>query len=284
MNNDGLAKARATAEKLKAEVEEKEEQKEVMKAEVKSQLQKLKDDPELAEMYKRHAKTNADNLGGNIPYLRIHASNSMNELFDGTRPKEGQFYYSATKEAFDTVNCHILSISRGFRVKQTDKETGKEKLQYNQLIAGIIVAGERMLPFFMYANGLKLRPLWDFGKEMGNYTDAGYPMFSIVVEITTEEIKTEEYGYKRVPKYTIVRDENGNPDIILDKEQFNMFLRAAEKAKMRSDQIITNIEVQGEPQEITVAGTPEKPEHEDEPDPVPAPGAGDVIDPEDIPF
>lgn len=286
MNNEGLAKARATADKLKAEQAEKEQNALATKAAVKNQLEALKENPALAEMYKKHAKFNAENLGSSIPYLRLHAANSENELADGTRPKAGQFYYTATKEAFDTVKCRILSISRGFRVKQVDKETGKEKLQYNQLVAGVIEDQGRLLPFFMYANGLKLRPLWDLAKELGNYTDSGYPMFSLAIEIGTEDVKTEDYGYKTVPKYTIVM-ENGNPEIILDTDTFNQYLAAAEKAKARSEQLITHIEVEGAPADVTTAPpVPEKPEAGDEPDIDPLPDAetGEVVDPEDIPF
>lgn len=210
----GKAAAQAVVDKLKAEQEEKEEQDLAVKEEVKTQLESLRQNPALHELYKKHSKLGAENLSGSIPYLRIHTANSMNELADGSRPKDGEYFYAPTKEAFEKVTCHILNISRGFKVKQVDKDTGRERLQYNQLVAGVIVNGGRLLPFFMYVNGLKLRPLWDFGKEMSYFTDSGYPMFSIVIEMTTEEFKTEEYGYKRVPKFKIVKDENGNPDII----------------------------------------------------------------------
>jgi hypothetical protein len=264
-------------EKLKAEKEEQVEKEVEVRKEVKNQLAALKENPVLAELYKQNAQAGATNLGGSVPYLRIHTANSMNLLADGTRPQPGSFYYAPTKQEFPSLTVHILTISRGFRILRKDEETGEEKMQFNQIVAGVFVDAGKFKPFFMYVNGLKLRPVWDFGKEMGDFTRAGYPMFSIVVEMTTEEVKTEKYGYKWIPKLRIAR-ENGNPEIVLDVPTFNLLLEGVKKAEERLDSIIQANESQVTPveghQDITGNGNDDEEEVSE----------GEVVSPGDIPF
>lgn len=220
--------ARETADRIRREVEAEKNNEVEAVAKAKLQLAAIRENPELAALYKAHAKLGSENLGGSAPYLRIHTANSTaNELPDGSYPKDGQYFYAPTKQAFDKITCHILTVSKGFKVWQEDKKTGDKKLQFNQIVGGIIIDKGEQKPFLWYINGLKCQPLWKFGKEANEFTRAGIPMFSIVVELSTEQVKSD-YGMKWVPVFEIVK-EDGQPQLVLDVETFNELMAGVAK-------------------------------------------------------
>src|SRR3990167_1571724 len=87
---------------------------------------------ELAKLYNDNAKLGAENLGGSSPLLKVHTvgKSTANELADGGTPHDGYFFYKPTGEEFESVDCHILKISAGFK---TDGMADKK--QYNQILS-----------------------------------------------------------------------------------------------------------------------------------------------------
>ncbi len=184
-------------------------------------LQLLDDNPGLKEMYQQNAGLGAKNLGGEGPLLKIHTTgkSTTNKLKDGSDPTDGYFFYKPTKEQFDEINCHILTISRGYRA---DGFQGKKDV-FHQIMAGVITGGDKVKPFIMYMTGKKLQPMWNFGKEAGQYTKQGpvpIPMFALNVKLTTEQVKTP-YGNSWIVNFTIVRGETGFPVVVTDMDFFN---------------------------------------------------------------
>lgn len=218
----GQEKAREVADKLKAEVTAKEEVEAKNLSEVKSQLATLEENPNLAAMYNDSASVGSENIGGqSLPILRIHAAgkSTNNELEDGGEPLDGHFYYKPTKEDLGTeIDVHILTISRGW--KSAPMEGSDKEYTFNQLVGGIIGNDK---PFIMYFNGSKLQNLWNFGKEAGQYTrrrPVAYPMFSLLVKMTTKKGEKGKYAAPWIVDFKITRGENQQPLLILDEGEF----------------------------------------------------------------
>jgi hypothetical protein len=210
----GLEKARAKANEIRGEVNKvKEEVKKEEEAKV--ALMNMQVDPELVKMYKDNAEVGSENLGGALPLLRVHSNRSTsNKLADGTNPNEGWFFYKPTKQQFETVTCHILTVGKGFR--KEGLQAGKEV--FNQLMAGVIIDGKELKPFIMYVNGKKLNGLWDFGKEASQYTKAkpvGIPLFALFVKISTRQVKTD-FGPAYELVFEIEKTEGGFPRVVTD--------------------------------------------------------------------
>ena len=111
----GVEAARETAGKLRKEQDAKKENEAKAMATVKNELDKIRNNPELAKLYQDNAKVGAENLAGELPLLKIHAvgRSLKNELKDGSEPNDGWFFYKPTQEQFQEIECHILTISRG---------------------------------------------------------------------------------------------------------------------------------------------------------------------------
>ena len=223
-------KAREVAKKIGKESKDKEKK---AVAEVKSSLIQLRQNPELAKLYKDNAEVGAKNLGGELPLLKVHKTgkSTTNELADGSQPNDGWFFYKPTMEQFESITCHILTISRGFRADGLNK-----KDVYHQLMGGVIVEGDAIgdiKPFVTYLTGLKLSPMWDFGKEARKYTKARpvpIPMFSLKIKLTTEEVKNN-YGKSWIIKFEIVKDKDNNPVLITDPGLFQFLLDHVEQVE-----------------------------------------------------
>jgi len=227
-------KARKVANKLKEEVKQKEEQ---VKKEVENTLAVVRKNTQLEKMYKDNAEVGSKNLGGQSPLLKVHTQgrSSTNELNDGGEPKDGYFYYKPTGEQFKEVECHILTISQGFRADGINK-----KNVFNQLMAGVIVNDGALKPFITYLTGLKLKPMWEFGKEASKYTHAKpipIPMFALKVKLTTEKTKTD-YGMSWIIKFTIMRNEDGSPIVVTDPGLFQFLIDHVESVETTIDSII----------------------------------------------
>lgn len=226
-------------------------------------------DPELAELYQNNAMVGADNLGASLPLLKVHSTGKSNsQLEDGTEPDDGAFFYSPTKQQFETVDCHILTISRGFEAPSLED---KNRLIFNQLMSGVIVNDGLNLPFITYFTGLKLERLWNFGKEAAQYTrkrPIGIPMFALTVRLTTEKIdhaKSDKYGKAWVINFEILKEHNGYPSLVTDKGKFQFLLENVATVEDMIQQIIASKssedgfeQVEGEPphpaQEASIKG------------------------------
>ncbi len=218
----GLDKAKETADKIKAETEAEAKAKEEGMEKAKNELATIQRNPALASMYNESARLGADNLGGSLPQLKVHAlgRSSSNQLADGSEPNDGYFFYAPTQEQFKEVTCHILTISRGYRAEGFQ---GKQNV-FHQLLGGVIVNDGQVKPFTMFFTGTRLSKLWEFGKEAGKYTHAkpvSIPMFALTVKLTTESVKND-FGKSWVINFEIVKDQDGNPELILDPKFFNL--------------------------------------------------------------
>lgn len=252
MTKTGLDEARETAAKIRAEVEEN---KEVTMQEIKSELAQVQLDPALMALYQENASVGAENLGGNSPILKVHSTgrSTKNELADGSEPHDGWFYYRPTKEEFEVVECHILTISRGYRAEGME---GKKDV-FHQLLGGMLVMDGRMEPFIMYFTGLRLSRLWEFGKQAAGYTRAKpfpIPMFALKVRLMTEKV-AHNYGKSWVINFHLVKGEQGQPEIVTDPGLFTFLRDSVELIETQINTLIgTNatddIEESGELQRI----------------------------------
>lgn len=221
MSKSGKEKFDEMGKKLKSEKQESDEREaEAIEMAVK-EFSDLNPNSELGRMYNQDANLGSENVGGaQSPLLKIHAQGRSrdNELKDGSKPNDGWFFYKPTQEQFETIRCHVLAISKGFRADGLD---GKKNI-FNQLLGGVIVEESREYrPFVMYMTGLKLQPMWDFGKAVSKYTrrkPQSIPMFALTVELSTDTVK-HDYGESYVVKFKIV-DDNGYPEIVTDPGEY----------------------------------------------------------------
>jgi hypothetical protein len=295
-------KARAKAESLRPNTEEQTKIANDAKAIVKSQLAALRANPTMAALYKGAAKKGAANLGGaSYPYLRQHSSsNSLNnELADGTQPRDGEFYYKPTKQAWSEFDAHILTISPSFYVINEDRKTKEKYLRFQQLVAGYILEGGEPKPFIFFIGGVRLQPMWKFAKEASQLTrsrDWPIPMFALLVHVTGSQVKTEN-GFKWVANFNIER-EAGEPKLIEDEGEFVFYRDSVDYLEAECEQIIADHEATDEaiaeagltkPERATAGAVPSAAIVDAEEDITPSdpPALSETageVDPEKIPF
>lgn len=237
----GFEKAKEVANKLHVEKAQQELESVEKRQQALNSLATLHDNTDLAKMYTDSATVGADNLSGELPQLKIYAAGrSTAELADGSKPHDGWFFYKPTQEEFETLRCHILTISKGFRAPgMADKKTGKTEEKYNQIVGGLIIDGSDYKPFIMYFTGTKLQNLWDFGKAAHTYTRAKpvpIPMFVLTVKLSTVTQKNE-YGESWLAKFEIEKNEDGSPVLILDPGRFQFLKDSVEMV----EETITNL-------------------------------------------
>lgn len=285
-NKTGIDKLKETADKLKAGTAEKEQQEIAKTEEVKSELEQLKNNSALASMYQESSKVGSENLGGETPQLKVHATGrSNNELADGAEPKDGAFFYKPTAEQFDSVDCHILTISKGFRAPGL--EEGKPDV-FNQLMGGVIIDNGEYKPFIMYFTGLKLSYLWEFAKLAGKYTRAkpiSIPMFALTVRMTTEKI-ANNFGKSWIVKFDIVKNPDGGPKLVLDETIFTFLRGNVEGTEEMIAALISAKAInKDEPKEaVEVAQTREAVSEGEVSEPYSQPATEEVEIEEDLPF
>ncbi len=237
----GIDKFRETAEKLKKDTEETKESEVKEAALAKSQLDIVRNDPALAKMYGDNARVGAENLGGVSPILKvINLGKSSVEIADGSDPKNGWFYYGPTGEQFKEVECHILSISRGYRTEPLQSKPDQKK-QFNQLMSGLILNDGRNLPFTSYVTGSKLENMWAFGKEAAKYTRAkpiGIPLFALRVKLKNHSIPNPNGGLIWIIDFEIMKNEDGSPVIVTDMGEFQFLKDMVEQMEAIMDSII----------------------------------------------
>ncbi|MEK7180318.1 MAG: hypothetical protein AAB706_02485 [Patescibacteria group bacterium] len=270
----GIDKLRQQAEKLKAETEEKAEADVQETAIVKSQLDMVRGNPELAKMYTDNARVGSENLGGTLPTLSIYTvGKSKSLLANGSKPNDGAFFYAPTREQFPTVDAHILTISHGFRAPDMN---GVDK--FNQIMGGVIVSNGKQLPFIMFVRGIRLQPMWDFGKEAGKYTHAkpvSIPMFALTVHLTQQSVPSK-FGDNWKVIFKILHDEEEFPILVTDTGEFQFLRDMVDVLNETIDKLIEAKATDEDP------GTVEK-VTEVEPEPI-APDKQEKVTAEEIPF
>jgi len=234
---------------------------------------------DLLKKYQENAVVGAENLGGVSPLLKVHSAgrSTSNILADGGEPDDGAFFYQPTAEQFKEVECHILTISKGFRADGIDK-----KNVFNQIMAGVVVNGGVAKAFLMYMTGVKLSPMWDFGKEASKYTRAkpfGIPMFALRVKLTTEK-KVVEYkpGKKTnvwLIKFEIMKNEDGSPVLVTDPKAFDYLRASVTMVKETIDKIIESKAPEETVESTVVEALPTEQELKENKEPV---------NPDEIPF
>lgn len=247
----GIDEARKTAEKFKKESEAKKELQGKALVEVKNDLDRIRKNPDLLKMYQESADIGAENLSGSLPYLKVHivGKSSTNELPDGNQPNDGWFFYKPTQEQFKTVECHVLTVSRGYYAEPLQKRDDGKKT-FTQILAGTIIQQGRYLPFFTHFTGLKLSYLWDFGKEASRYTKLrplAIPMFALKVKLSTERIKTNNKlnPYSWIIRFEIIKSEDGYSVIVTDSRLFQSLRLGVEKMEDKIETLIV-VKAQGE--------------------------------------
>jgi hypothetical protein len=240
-------------------------------------LSVLESNEGLAKMYQENAHLGSENLGGVSPLLKVHTQgrSTSNQLKEGSEPNDGWFFYKPTGEQFKEIECHILTISPGFRADGINK-----KNVFNQIMAGVIVNDKKPRPFVMYLTGLKLSPMWNFGKEISKYVHAkpvGVPMFALKVKLTTEKVKTD-YGMSWTIKFELIK-ENELPVLVTNDKVFS-YLKV--QYSNMTDIITAIVDAKAtEEKEEALQSLPVEPGVE-EPDK--ESDNKEVINPEDIPF
>lgn len=217
----------------------------------------LKINEELAELYRKNASIGSESLAGESPLLKIHAAgrSSTNQMEDGKEPNDGWFFYKATKEQFQSIDCHILMISKGFRAEGIERTN-----VFNQIMAGIITNNDALKPFLMYFTGIKLSNLWAFGKEISKYTHAKpipVPMFALKVRLTTKK-ETHKYGTSWVVNFEVLKNEDGSPILVTDMGRFQFLLDSVNGVQETIESLIKNKSTEEEiPSENEIHNEPE---------------------------
>lgn len=254
-------KFREEGEKLKAEVAAEKQAKNELAL---NQLSELTKDTDLAKMYSENSQIGADNISGELPLLKVHSvgKSTKNELSNGEEPNDGWFFYKPTGEQLKTVRCHILTISKGFRAEGMEK-----KMIFNQVIGGVMIDGAEMKPFIMYMTGLKLSPMWEFGKEVSKYTKMkpiSIPMFALTVTMSTEKV-ANNYGKSWIINFKIEKNAEGFPLLVMNSADFQFLKDHVEMVEDTIESLITAKAVEPD----SVSGKGEVIEAKDSSDDVP---------------
>lgn len=282
----GQDTAREVANKLRTDGEAEKQAEVAETALVKSQLDMVRNNPELAKMYGDNARVGAENLGGDLPILKVQTTgkSSTNELPDGREPEDGYFFYQPKQMQFKELTAHILTISRGYYAEgmEIDKSTGKKKAVWNQIMGGVITNDGLNMPFVMYVTGKKLQPMWDFGKAAGKYTRAkpvSIPMFALSVRMTTEKM-VNSFGKSWIIGFDIVKGDDGFPAIVTDAGEFQFLLDMVDVLKETIEKIIASKEIEDDGRLTKPLKTVTV---EEAPAPIP-PEKVEEVTPDDIPF
>ncbi|KKT30388.1 MAG: hypothetical protein UW18_C0017G0013 [Microgenomates group bacterium GW2011_GWF1_44_10] len=253
----GTDQFKAMGERIKRESEEtkpKEELAPVREEEITkavATMDVIKENQELAKRYQQASKMGSENLSGGMPILKIHSiGRSTNELSDGSEPNNGWFYYKPTKQQFETIDCHILAISRGFNTPKLGGKPGETT--YQHLLSGVMKVDGEYAPFVIYLNSAGHRNrMYAFGKQIHQFTHQrpiGIPMFALSIKLFTVQEKYEftgddgkkMSGKSWVMDYELKVNEDGSPVLVGDVREFDFLEESVIKAQEMMESMITS--------------------------------------------
>lgn len=302
----GLELAREKNEQIKASLaDDKKNQ-----ANAASLVAKANLSPELLEyMERKNSSTSYEDLntGMAVPQLRIHSAgnSTKNQLEDGSDPKDGQIFYTGTKEAFDVATIIILAIKK-CRLLETDEkgnpkidDNGNEIYKANYLIAGVMDGS--LDPYVAYIKGMSYNKIWPLEEQLKPYVTkrkGGIPLNMVKILASSEKERVGKGPYKgqakNVWKFDLKLTPDGYPVLEANLDYLNRLDQATESAEAMLEDIISrkgmtekewNARKNGS-QELVEAAKDEfveEAEPEDYPEPVKGVPTQDV-DPDDIPF
>lgn len=263
----GEEKLKETAERLKKNTKNDE----LAMASAKSALEKtramLQANPELMSHMQEDARDESEKLGGSLPFLKLYVTNKSRQLLaDGSEPTNGYFYYVPTKEQYKEVHCHILHISRGFRMPGMANESGDAKPKWNHIVSGIMLNDEPK-PFWLFISGqARLAKLWEFQKGLRNFVQAGIPSFPLIVKLTSGKGPEPKAGKSQamVVNFEVEENEDGQPQMVTNNEEYMALRKKVHELEVYVEAYILKKEVP----EV------EKPEHVE----------SETVKPDEIPF
>lgn len=248
-----MDKMRSLTNKIKSEIEARPEDgvAPLREEEMTSIITSIENNAELVKRYQAASRMGSENLSGDMPILKVHSTGkSNNELADGTEPNNGWFVYKPTKQQFQTIDCHILAISRGYNVPKLGGKQGETT--YQNLLSGLMMVDGESLPFILYLNSKGHRDrMWEFGKKIHQYTHQkpfAIPMFALTVRLSTIQVPYEFTGNDGktmkgkawVVDYEVIKDGNGKPILVGDIKKFDYLEESAAKVIEKMEEIISS--------------------------------------------
>lgn len=215
--------------------------------EVKNELVTLNDtylpaevSPELLEFLGENAGKGVEELNGeSMPILKVTEPNSRkNILTTGAMSTVGKFYYTPTKQEFDSPEVQFLAFSRGFYALEKSESgevkknaDGTNKTKFTQLAYGVF--SDDYLPFVIFIKGIKLAPFWQWSREelskLTKRKQNAIPVFMIKVKLDTRLVKHAE-GSNFTIDYKILTNPNGKLDLLTDVPTLRKLAVAQDKA------------------------------------------------------
>lgn len=214
----GKDKLKEVAEKLKEETQE--QKLDVLKEEPKAICDGA--DPEFQKLMQADAEAEAEQAGEGLPFLKVYVANrSQSTLADGKDPNNGWFFYAPTKEQYETVHCHILVISKGFRMPGMKDEQGQVKNKWTHIVSGVMLNDDPK-PFWLFISGqARVLRLWQFEKQLRSLNHQGTPTFPLLITLSTEKVKTEEMkSPAMVVNFSVDLADNGKPEMVQTMEEY----------------------------------------------------------------
>lgn len=255
----GKEKAKKLADEIRSENEAAANKDAVDRANALAELgiNGLQVDDETAAMFKATADVGTKNISGAaLPQLKVTEHGSKkNLLANGQKAQDGSFYYSPTKESFETVMVSIVNISKGFYTAKTEADGKTLKMNpsggygfFNQLVGGVILANN--MPFVMFASGSRWPALNEFCKTVKPFTknpNTPVPMYAFKVQLTSA-LKENGAGKSDnyIVNYNLVSNDKGQVMIISDKEVLKSLPKLSDEFAKMFDGFISKNEVNRE--------------------------------------
>ncbi len=222
--NEGLEKMRDTVSKIKSS------------ADVQSKLPSLDTvvNQDTLALLQSFSEKGIQDMGMNqgMPVLRVHsASSTKNTLANGSQPKIGSFFYTATKEELVNPVVRLLAVKKCMLPKMKEREYDPEELKANYVIAGVII--DTNAPFVMYINGLSYNKVWALMDQLKPWVKGmKIPMFSLHIRLSTqmEQDQGKKYAPKPVTTYGLVMGKNDFPVVETNRDTIMELAKQTDQA------------------------------------------------------
>lgn len=222
-------------EEVKQVVTEKKETA-IINSENNEAMQALLENAELAMLFNKNADLGSEELDGGRAQLKIHTTNKSkgHVLFNGEEPNNGWLFDTGTQQQYQTVDAHVLAVSRGFKAKGMEEEGIDAGLKFNQVMMIVLLQDDGSLsdPLLVYLSGGKLNNLWEFGKEAKKFTKArpqAIPLFALLTKIGVEKW-THDFGSSFRFTFNLQYNELGHPLMVKNMEIAKELASGAERA------------------------------------------------------